>query len=94
MSLLEMRDLSVTYRTAAGPVAAVRGVDVSVASGENPAVAGESGCGKSTRAATALRLSPANAEVTGQVLLEGEDVLTMKWGALRAVRWAHASIVF
>ncbi len=94
MSLLEMRDLSVTYRTAAGPVAAVRGVDLSVDSGEILGVAGESGCGKSTLAATVLRLSPANAEVTGQVLLEGEDVLTMKWGALRAVRWAHASIVF
>jgi peptide/nickel transport system ATP-binding protein len=89
-----MRDLSVTYRTAAGPVAAVRGVDLSVDSGEILGVAGESGCGKSTLAATALRLSPSNAEVTGQVLLDGVDVLTMKWGALRAVRWAQASIVF
>jgi peptide/nickel transport system ATP-binding protein len=94
VTLLEMRDLSVTYRTAAGPVPAVRGVSLSVDSGQILGVAGESGCGKSTLAATVLRLSPANATVTGQVLLDGEDVLTMKWGRMRAVRWAKASIVF
>lgn len=92
--LLQMVDLHVTYRTTAGDLPAVRGVSLTVDRGEILGVAGESGCGKSTLAATVLRLSPANAKVTGQVLLEGEDVLTMKWGALRAVRWAQASIVF
>ncbi|HEY6740595.1 MAG TPA: ABC transporter ATP-binding protein, partial [Actinopolymorphaceae bacterium] len=37
---------------------------------------------------------PAGTQVTGQVLLGGEDVLTMSWGRLRAVRWSAASIVF
>jgi peptide/nickel transport system ATP-binding protein len=41
-----------------------------------------------------LRLQPSNAEVTGQVLVEGEDVLDMRWGDLRALRWAGASMVF
>ena len=94
MPLLALRDLCVTYRTAAGDVPAVRGVNLSVDTGQILGVAGESGCGKSTLAATVLRLSPANAKVTGQVLLDGEDVLTMKWGQLRAVRWAKTSIVF
>jgi len=94
MPLLQIRDLSVTYRTAGGPVPAVRGVSLSVDSGQILGVAGESGCGKSTLAATVLRLSPANATVSGQVLLDDEDVLTMKWGRIRAVRWAEASIVF
>ena len=57
-------------------------------------VAGESGCGKSTLALALLRLLPAAATVTGEILLDGEDVLAMKWGRLRAVRWAGASIVF
>ena len=35
-----------------------------------------------------------SAAVTGEILLNGEDVLTMSWGRLRAVRWAGASIVF
>ena len=90
MALLEMRDLHVTYRTGGGPVPAVRGVNLRVDSGQMLGLAGESGCGKSTLAATVLRLSPANAKVTGEVLLEGEDVLKMKWGRLRAVRWAEA----
>jgi peptide/nickel transport system ATP-binding protein len=92
--LLQFRDLHVVYRTASGPLPAVRGVDLTVAAGESVGVAGESGCGKSTLASTVLRLQPSNAEVTGQVLVEGEDVLDMRWGDLRALRWAGASMVF
>jgi peptide/nickel transport system ATP-binding protein len=92
--LLEFDDVSVTYVTAGGEVPAVRGVSLSVAAGEVVGVAGESGCGKSTLAATILRLQPSSARVTGRVLFEGEDVQTMKWGALRALRWAGASMVF
>jgi peptide/nickel transport system ATP-binding protein len=92
--LLAIRDLHVTYATGEGPLPAVRGVDLTVARGQIVGVAGESGCGKSTLASTTLRLQPANATVTGEVLIDGNDVLTMRWGDLRAVRWAGASIVF
>jgi peptide/nickel transport system ATP-binding protein len=92
--LLALRGLAVTYRTEAGPLPAVRGVDLTVRRGQIVGVAGESGCGKSTLASTVLRLQPPNAEVAGEVLLDGKDVLTMRWGDLRAVRWAGASIVF
>ncbi|MEU2425890.1 ABC transporter ATP-binding protein [Streptomyces sp. NPDC007851] len=91
MTLLEIRDLEVTYP---GGAAAVRGVDLTLAAGHKLGVAGESGCGKSTLALALLRLLPAGTRVTGEVLLNGEDVLTMRWGQVRAVRWAGASIVF
>jgi peptide/nickel transport system ATP-binding protein len=94
VSLLQVDDLAVTYRTAHGPVPAVRGVSLSVEQGTTLGVAGESGSGKSTLAATVLRLTPASARVDGRVLLDGEDVLAMTFGRLRAVRWAEASIVF
>ena len=71
MSLLELRDLSVTYRTEGGPVPAVRGVDLVIEPGDTVGLAGESGCGKSTIAGAVLRLLPASTEVTGQVLLDG-----------------------
>ncbi|MDX2733141.1 ABC transporter ATP-binding protein [Streptomyces sp. PA03-2a] len=89
--LLEVRDLSVTY---AGGAQAVRGVDLTVDAGRKLGIAGESGCGKSTLALALLRLLPARTKVTGEILLNGEDVLAMKWGQVRAVRWAGASIVF
>ncbi|WP_037861943.1 ABC transporter ATP-binding protein [Streptomyces sp. NRRL S-340] len=91
MSLLEVRNLEVTYP---GGAAAVRGVDLSLGAGEKLGIAGESGCGKSTLALSLLRLLPAGARTGGQILLDGEDVLAMKWGRVRAVRWAGASIVF
>ncbi|WP_406113457.1 ABC transporter ATP-binding protein [Streptomyces sp. NBC_01014] len=94
MSLLEIKDLRVTYGSGAAAVPAVRGVDLTVGSGQKLGIAGESGCGKSTLALALLRLLPASATLSGEILLDGEDVLTMKWGRLRAVRWAGASIVF
>jgi peptide/nickel transport system ATP-binding protein len=92
--LLMMRDLHVAYRTAEGRLPAVRGVDLVVHEGEVVGVAGESGCGKSTLAATVLRLQPRNAKVEGEVEVLGHDIRAMRWGDLRALRWAGASIVF
>jgi peptide/nickel transport system ATP-binding protein len=91
LTLLEVRNLEVTY---AGGAAAVRGVDLSLEAGQKLGIAGESGCGKSTLALALLRLLPAGTRTSGEILLDGEDVLTMKWGRVRAVRWAGASIVF
>ena len=92
--LLAVRDLNVTYRSEAGAVPAVRGVSFDLAPGETLGLAGESGCGKSTIAGALLRVLPRGTEVTGEVLLDGEDVLGMKPGRLRAVRWTEMSIVF
>ncbi|MET8288028.1 MULTISPECIES: ABC transporter ATP-binding protein [Streptomyces] len=89
--LLAVRNLEVTY---AGGAAAVRGVDLSLDAGQKLGIAGESGCGKSTLALALLRLLPPGTRTSGEILLDGEDVLTMKWGRVRAVRWAGASIVF
>jgi ABC-type glutathione transport system ATPase component len=94
MTLLQWRDVTVDYTVGAEALPAVRGVTLSVERGEVLGIAGESGCGKSTLAATVLRLLPDSARVGGQVLLDGEDVLGMKWGRLRTVRWSEAAIVF
>ncbi|MFE9174160.1 ABC transporter ATP-binding protein [Streptomyces kebangsaanensis] len=91
MSLLDVRNLEVTYP---GGAAAVRGAGLTLAPGEKLGIAGESGCGKSTLALALLRLLPAGTRIGGEILLDGEDVLAMKWGRVRAVRWAGASIVF
>jgi peptide/nickel transport system ATP-binding protein len=92
--VLRFEDVHIAYKTAAGPVPAVRGVDLALPAGGRLGLAGESGCGKSTLASSVLRLLPKSAKVTGRILLNGEDVQAMGWGRLRAVRWAQASIVF
>jgi peptide/nickel transport system ATP-binding protein len=94
MSLLEVEDLSITYRTSGGPVPAVRGVSLSIDRGETVGIAGESGCGKSTLAGAILRLLPPSTRIDGRISLDGEDVDSMKPGRLRAVRWTSAAIVF
>jgi peptide/nickel transport system ATP-binding protein len=93
-SVLDLRDLSVTYHSGGVAVPAVRGVDLTIGAGETVGLAGESGCGKSTIGAAILRLLPPTATVEGRVALGGEDVYAMKPGRLRVVRWTKAAIVF
>jgi peptide/nickel transport system ATP-binding protein len=94
MTVLSLRDLRVTYRTSGGDVPAVRGVTLDIEKGEVLGLAGESGCGKSTIAGSILRLLPPKTKIEGQIELDGQDVLGLSPGKLRAVRWSGASIIF
>jgi peptide/nickel transport system ATP-binding protein len=92
--LLDVRDLTVTYRSAKSEVHAVQGVDLRLEPGQTVGMAGESGSGKTTVALSLLRLLPSSARVTGSIRFRGEDLLQANWGRIRAVRWAAASVVF
>jgi peptide/nickel transport system ATP-binding protein len=93
-ALLEVDDLYVTYRSTRGLIPAVRGVSLRLDAGETLGLAGESGSGKSSLTMALLRLSPLGTKISGSVRLAGEDVMAMKPGRLRAVRWAEAAVVF
>ena len=92
--VLQLNDLRITYQTQGGGVPAVRGVNLSVGKGEVIGLAGESGCGKSTIAGAILRLLPPTTKIEGQIILDGQDMLSLSPGKLRAARWSGASIVF
>ncbi|MEY5010586.1 MAG: peptide transporter ATP-binding protein [Verrucomicrobiota bacterium] len=94
--LLEIRNLSVDFRTETGTVQAVRGVSLSLRAGETMAVVGESGSGKSVTGMALTRLLPEPPAVyrSGEVLLSGRDVLKMSAAELRAVRGRRIAYVF
>ena len=94
-NVLEVKNLRVHYTTARGDVQAVRGVSFSLKRGETLGLAGESGCGKSTLGYSLMRLLPANAKIiSGEILLEGENVIDMDEVMLRKIRWKKISMIF
>jgi oligopeptide/dipeptide ABC transporter ATP-binding protein len=99
--VLDIRDLSVVYRTPGGDVRAVDHVNLALGAGEVVGLAGESGSGKSTLAYGACRLLRAPALVTnGSVTYSGRrvsrpaDILKMRPDELRRLRWREIAIVF
>lgn len=87
-NLLDVRDLAIHYRTGAGPVRAVDGIDFSIAPGEALGLVGESGCGKTTAAKAMLKLLPPNGEIPrGRMDFAGRDLVPLQGEDMRRVRW-------
>ena len=83
--LLEVRDLRVHFTTADGIVKAVDGASFTLESGTTLGVVGESGSGKSVTFMTVMGLIDRRyADVSGQILFEGTDLLTLPKGELRS----------
>jgi peptide/nickel transport system ATP-binding protein len=100
--LLDIRGLSIAYRSPDGDTRAVRGVDLALHPGSIVGLAGESGCGKSTLAYGSVRLLRPPAVITGgsvtyhgrRIAGGGVDVLGATAAQLRALRWREIAIVF
>lgn len=94
-NILEIKDLSIHFKSKAGTVRAVEGVNLWIEKGQILGIAGESGCGKSTTALSIPRLLPSNAlPAKGQILFEGEDLLTKTEKEMQKYRWKQISVVF
>ena len=93
--LLSIKNLTLEYKTRKGYVSAVNNVSFDLLAGQALGLVGESGCGKTTIAMALLRLSPDNAVIrTGQILLDGQDILAISEDQMRDLRWARISMVF
>jgi peptide/nickel transport system ATP-binding protein len=98
--VVDIDNLSVSFATDAGTVAAVKGVSLSVGAGEVLAIVGESGSGKTVTARSILGLLPETATTRGAVLLTSKDgssthdVITLTGARLGDVRGRDAAMVF
>lgn len=94
-SLLNVENLTLHYRTEAGDVRAVDGIDFEIRRGEAVVILGESGCGKSSLTKALLRMLPRNVSTySGVVRLNGDDIMTYSEERFRReVRWLKISMV-
>jgi microcin C transport system ATP-binding protein len=94
--LIDVRNLSVEFRSSGTVVEAVRGVSFNIAKGEIVALVGESGSGKSVSALSILRLLPYPAahHPTGEIRYGGTDLLKADERTLRSIRGEKISMVF
>jgi oligopeptide/dipeptide ABC transporter ATP-binding protein len=93
VSLLEVRDLRVSFSTADGVVRAVRGVSFDVDAGRTIGIVGESGSGKTVLTQTLLGLTPGG-QVSGQAVFDGTDLIGLDDEQMRRVRGAQIAVIF
>ncbi|MGF4045105.1 ABC transporter ATP-binding protein [Paenarthrobacter nitroguajacolicus] len=92
---LEVRDLSVKFPTDDGVVSAVNGMDFSLERGQTLGIVGESGSGKSvTSQALMGLLKGTSAQVSGQAMFQGKDLVTLPESAMRPLRGRNIGMIF
>ncbi len=92
--IIELRDVSIEFRTRMGPVKVADHVSFDINEGQTFCLLGESGCGKSVIALSIPGLLPENAVVTGQILYRGADLLAMNPKELKKNRGSRIAVIF
>jgi peptide/nickel transport system ATP-binding protein len=93
-ALLSLQAVGVRLATPRGPLQAVDDVTLSLAAGRTLGIVGESGSGKTMLSRAVLRLLPRNAQPSGRVLLDGQDLTTLAPEAMRQLRGRSLAVVF
>jgi oligopeptide transport system ATP-binding protein len=95
-NLLEVKDLRTYFNTEDGEVKAVDGISFQLQRGETLGIVGESGSGKSVTNLSIIRLipTPPGRIVSGQVLFDGLDILTLKEEEVRKIRGRRIAMIF
>ena len=95
MNLLEVKDLSLEFRTRSGVVHALENIDLEVKKGETVGIVGESGSGKSVLSFAILRIQDAAGKVTsGSISFAGMDMLGASERGLEEIRGREISMIF
>ncbi len=94
MSLLEVRDLSISFSTSSGPLNVVNKLNFLINEAEVFGLVGESGCGKSLTALAIMGLLPENSFAEGELHFKSRDLLTTDKESLRRLRGKEMSMIF
>jgi len=94
VSLLDVRDLNIYFRTAENPVKVVSNLNFAIRESEIFGLAGESGCGKSITALSIMGILPANAIADGDIFFRDKDLLKLDREAMRQLRGREISMIF
>jgi oligopeptide transport system ATP-binding protein len=92
--LLQVKDLRVTFKKGTQQTSIIRGVSFNIYQGETLAIVGASGSGKSITAQALMRLLDPHADITGEILLQGEGLLTKSEKEMRQVRGKKIGMIF
>lgn len=93
MALLEMQNVSVSFRTEYGRVQAITDASLTLETGETLVIIGESGSGKTVLVQTLLRLLPKNVDVSGRVVLSGISLLDCSEKELQQIRGKRVVLI-
>lgn len=94
MKLLDIQNLSVVFETEQGKAKAVDNLSFSIERGKVLGIVGESGCGKSVTSLSVLRLiSDPGKIVSGKIIFDGQDLLELSEGQMRAIRGNKIALV-
>ena len=91
---IEIKNLQVSFPTASGYSAVVRGINLTINPGERIAIVGESGSGKTMLGLSMLGIQPASARVEGDVLIGNTNMVTASDSIARKLRGKYISMVF
>jgi oligopeptide/dipeptide ABC transporter ATP-binding protein len=94
VSLLDVRDLNIFFRSAEKPVKVVSSLNFDIRESEIFGLAGESGCGKSITALSIMGILPPNAIAEGAIFFRGKDVLKLDRETMRKLRGREISMIF
>ncbi len=94
MTVLELRDLEVSFDVPDGTVKAVNGISLAVGEGECLGIVGESGSGKSQMVMAAMGLLAGNGTARGEVMFKGEPILGLRPRALNRIRGNAMTMIF
>lgn len=95
-TILEVKDLRINFKTYAGLVHAVRGVNFDLKEGETLAIVGESGSGKSVTSNALMKLIPQPPGIyeSGQILFNGRDLVPLSDKEMSKVRGNEIAMIF